>query len=69
MDEDTNEDVYCIWRFLIDKKFQGKGYGKANRICLSYEPKNTAAKAQYESLGFRETDEIEDDQIVSVLRI
>ena len=23
------DDSYCIWRFMIDKNFQGRGYGKA----------------------------------------
>ncbi len=23
------EDSYCLWRFMIDKAFQGKGYGRA----------------------------------------
>lgn len=26
--EEKNE--YCIWRFMIDEKYQGKGYGKAS---------------------------------------
>lgn len=27
-DDDEDEDAYSIWRFMIDKKYQGKGYGK-----------------------------------------
>jgi len=27
-DEDLDENVYDIWRFMIDEKHQGKGYGK-----------------------------------------
>jgi len=31
------EGNYTIWRFMIDKKYQGKGYGKAALIaCLDY---------------------------------
>ncbi len=28
-DEDLDEPMYDIWRFMVDEKFQGKGYGKA----------------------------------------
>ena len=31
-DEDLDEDVYEIWRFMIDEKYQGKGFGKAALI-------------------------------------
>lgn len=24
-----HKKAYCIWRFMIDKPFQGKGYGKS----------------------------------------
>lgn len=27
-DEEDDEDSYNIWRMMIDKKYQGKGYGK-----------------------------------------
>ena len=27
-DEDNAEDAYWVWRFMIDKRYQGKGYGK-----------------------------------------
>lgn len=27
-DDDDDEDVYCVWRLMIDKEYQGKGYGK-----------------------------------------
>lgn len=29
-DEDIDEDIYEIWRFMIDENQQGKGYGKAS---------------------------------------
>jgi diamine N-acetyltransferase len=85
-DDKDDEDAYYIWRFMIDKRYQGKGYGKAamvkvldliktfphgkaNLISLSYEPENTAAKALYGSLGFKETGEKNDDELVSELII
>jgi diamine N-acetyltransferase len=27
-DETDNENIYCVWRLMIDKQYQGKGYGK-----------------------------------------
>lgn len=27
-DEEAGEDYYELWRFMIDEKYQGKGYGK-----------------------------------------
>lgn len=28
---------YCLWRFMIDRRFQGRGYGKAAlEACLDY---------------------------------
>ena len=39
-DEDTPyfmDKSYLIWRFMIDKKYQGKGYGKeALQLALDY---------------------------------
>jgi len=31
------KDSYCIWRFMIDKRYQGKGYGRqAMQLALDY---------------------------------
>ncbi len=27
-DNDVEEDTYDIWRFMVDEKYQGKGYGR-----------------------------------------
>ena len=57
-----------IYRFMIDRKYQGKGYGRAalakaldeiraipgvSRISISYMPDNPVAKPFYASFGFR----------------
>lgn len=82
----VEKDNYEIWRFMIDKKFQGNGYGKealklaldfirtwpcgkANLCWLSYEPENVVAKNLYLSLGFEETSEMCDDEVVAVLKL
>ncbi|MFL7870295.1 MAG: GNAT family N-acetyltransferase [Anaerolineales bacterium] len=65
---------------MIDQSCQGKGYGRqalqaaismfANEygyqdFALSYQPANVIAKHLYLSLGFSETDEWEDDEVVA----
>ncbi|SET53117.1 diamine N-acetyltransferase [Salinibacillus kushneri] len=60
-------DGYWVYRIMVDKRFQGKGIGKAatelmlaemvhlpnmNRIVVGYHSENKNAHALYESLGF-----------------
>ena len=80
MDREDNE--YCIYRLMIDEKYQSKGYGRATMealikhisadkehhiIYISFEPKNMRAKALYESLGFLPDGRIIDDEVVYML--
>lgn len=75
-----------IWivRFMIDKKYQNKGFGKValtelvnllkntfncTEIYLSYEPENDIADKLYSNAGFVKTGEIEDGELVSKLSI
>lgn len=79
-------DNYNLWRFMIDERYQGKGYGRAAmkkileyiagepcgpaEYCwLSYEPENEAARRLYASFGFQETGELDDDEIIAVLKL
>ena len=71
-------DRYWLWRFMIDKKEQGKGYGQAalneifryfrengaDMIYLSTEPENERGLHIYHKFGFRETGIISDGEIV-----
>lgn len=83
-DEEFDEPAYDIWRFMIDEKYQGKGFGKgalqeavdyirtlpcgpATKAYLSYVPGNEGAKGLYESAGFRETGELDGNEIVMAL--
>ncbi|MGH4122014.1 MAG: GNAT family N-acetyltransferase [Clostridium sp.] len=84
-DEDKKlEDEFWICRFMIDEKFQGKGYGKKsmskiiehirdnynyNEVYLSEVPENARAKGLYKSLGFEFTGEVEDEEEVMVLKL
>ena len=66
---------YTLWKFLIDKKYQNKGYGKealkqgiqylrntfgAKEIYTGVSIGNEQAKHVYKSLGFMETGLVED---------
>ena len=61
---------YTLWKFLIDERYQNRGYGRqalklaidylaetfgADEIYTGVVPENTAAKQLYRSVGFRET--------------
>ena len=77
--EDENPvDRYCLWRFMIDKNEQGKGYGQAalheiikyfkendvDMIYLSTAPENELGLHVYHKAGFRETGIIDGDEAV-----
>ncbi|MCB2300316.1 GNAT family N-acetyltransferase [Clostridium tagluense] len=84
-DEDKNvDDEFWICRFMIDEKFQGKGYGKKSmakiieyignnynydEVYLSEVPENEVAKGLYKSFGFEFTGEVEDEEEVMVLKL
>jgi diamine N-acetyltransferase len=72
-----------IGGLVIDRAKQRRGYGRAavQALCmrlraehgcsscaLSYAPENTAARRLYASLGFAESGEREDDELVARLR-
>ena len=67
------------WSFFVDRRHQGQGYGRAaaqsavqllkgafpqEPIKLSTEPANIKAQALYRSLGFRQLDEMDGDDLV-----
>ena len=72
-------DFYEICRFMIDHKYQGKGYGrralvkiieemKENEECkdiyISFDPKNNIARSLYESLGFKDTGKVLEEELL-----
>ena len=82
--EDENPvDRYCLWRFMIDKNEQGKGYGQAalrevikyfkendvDKIYLSTAPANELGLHVYHKAGFRETGEMEDGEAILYLKL
>ena len=68
-EEEDEDDRYWLWRFMIDKQEQDKGYGQAalqeiiryfkkngaDRLYLSTEPENERGLHIYHKAGFRET--------------
>lgn len=77
-------DFYEICRFMIDHKYQGKGYGRfalgkiieemkkikdCNDIFISFDPKNEIAKSLYESIGFKDTGKIIEDELLFKLTV
>jgi diamine N-acetyltransferase len=72
------KQYYTLWKLLIDRDYQHRGYGKAalqqgllflkdrfhvQEIYTGVIPGNPAAKSLYESLGFRETGVFENNMI------
>jgi diamine N-acetyltransferase len=73
-----------IYRFMIDRKHQGKGYGRSalskaleeiqaipgvNRISIYYMPENLVAKSFYASFGFVEVGRNRDNEVIAVLKL
>ncbi|MCC2097702.1 MAG: GNAT family N-acetyltransferase [Hyphomicrobiales bacterium] len=81
--DDGQPHEYLIYRFMIDRRHQGKGYGRAalqrvidtikqdpqwKCIRICYMPENKAARKFYGSLGFEEAGIDEDNEIIAEIR-
>lgn len=79
-----SHDLCFLWRFMIDAKYQGNGYGKAamelviDYVKTNFYPKtfetsvtpgNDAAEKLYRSFGFEPNGKYEGDEKVLVLKI
>jgi diamine N-acetyltransferase len=73
-----------IYRFMIDRRYQGRGYGRAalaraldeirampgvRKISISYMPDNPTAKPFYASFGFVEAGIDEDGEMIAELTL
>lgn len=73
-----------IWRVMVDQRYQGQGYGREamklmialmqerlnpDAIYIMFELDNHVAQRFYESLGFRDTGLIEEDERVYKLEL
>ncbi len=77
------KDDFYLWRFMIDQRYQGRGYGKAamrlvldifreagaKSVGLDYEKTNTVADALYRGYGFVPTGEVIGDLVVMTLDV
>lgn len=82
-EEEDPDDRYWLWRFIIDKSEQGKGYGQAalaeiikyfrdngaDQLWLSTEPENECGVHVYHKAGFKETGDIDDGEAVFALML
>ncbi len=74
---DSSDHLEWIYRLMVDKDFQGLGYGKRalelameilkekskeKVIRISFEPENLTARKLYEKLGFEDTGEMSGDE-------
>lgn len=81
--EDHEKNEYGLWRFMIDKEHQGKGYGRAALLLLidrikNYPkakvmelcvvPENAGAIKLYTSMGFVDTGRVEWNENVYELK-
>jgi len=77
-----DDDEARIYRFMIDRASQGKGYGKAalrevlaeirslghiRHVSICYEPENEAARQLYRAAGFMEQGLDEDGEMIADL--
>jgi diamine N-acetyltransferase len=78
------DKYYELCRMMIDHKYQGKGYGKAalvkvieemkniedcDEIFLSFDMDNFKAKSLYESLDFKDTGKVIEDELLYSLKL
>ena len=75
---DKEKDFFYVWRIMIDKEFQGKGYGEkalqlvvdyliregAKVIHMSHQTNNYGPSKLYQKVGFKYTKKIEDGEVL-----
>ena len=80
--QDPDDGRWWVVRMMIDERWQGQGYGRGamealiglmreehrcESITLGVDPANVGARRLYESLGFRDTGDVHDDEMVMCL--
>jgi len=79
---DMEKPEYYLWRYMIDQQFQGRGYGfcamelvieyvkslpDSREFFLSYVPEEGNPKGFYEKLGFVDTGDMEEGELIMKL--
>ena len=81
--EEENGRPFWLWRLMIDAEHQRRGYGRAAFLLACQHARSAGAAELYTSwvqgeggpepfylgLGFEPTGELDDDEIVAVLRL
>lgn len=79
---DPEEESVWLGGLVIDAKAQGRGVGRAAvlalidrftddgrvHVALSYSPDNEIARKLYADIGFEETGEMDDDEVIARLK-
>ena len=82
-EDEDEDDRYWLWRFMIDKNEQGKGYGQvalaeiikyyrengADKVYVTTAPENTCGIHVYHNAGFQETGEFDEDGDVELMLV
>lgn len=80
---DPEQGDFYVWRFMIDARHQGRGYGRramelvlqearrdgVDEVTLSVVPGEGSAYAFYLALGFEDTGRVEHEQVVMRLAL
>lgn len=84
LNDDPQKGEYFMWRFMIDARYQGLGFGRralellidhvksrpgAWELKTSYVPEDGGPGPFYKQLGFRETGEILEGEVVASLKL
>jgi diamine N-acetyltransferase len=82
--QDADEPVYYLWRYMIDARYQGMGFGRhalqqvieyvrtqprATELLLSYVPDEHGPEKFYSKLGFINTGKMHDDELEMKLQL
>lgn len=82
--DDTEKPEYFLWRYMIDGRYQGLGFGRqallqvidivrgrpgATEMLLSYVPAEGSPEPFYAGLGFINTGDVEDGENVMRLEL
>jgi diamine N-acetyltransferase len=81
---DTVAPEYYLWRFMIDQRYQGRGYGRAavlqviehvrslpnaTELLVSWVPEAGGPEPFYHGLGFEPTGEVDEGEVVARYRL
>ena len=81
---DTATPAYYLWRYMIDARYQGRGYGRAalalvldhvrslpqaRELLVSWVPGPDGPEGFYLGLGFEPTGEVDEGEVVGRLRL